>query len=107
MRDRTPAPPPALVRRRPECMSLVILKFFTRGIGEGKGFLWGQRTTSFSHVPGDAFQIFCCISFEALFIIGVHAVARPVVAVEVFRGSALATSGTLTITTAQVPLAEL
>ena len=66
----------------------------------GRDSCFLQRTTSFSHVRGDAFQIFYCISFEALFIIGVHAVARPVVAVEVFRGSALATSRTLTITRA-------
>ena len=40
-----------------------------------------------------------------LFVRGVHAVARPVVAVEVFRGGALAANGTATIISALVVVA--
>ena len=40
-----------------------------------------------------------------LFVRGVHAVARPVIAVEVFRGGALAANGTATIISALVVVA--
>ena len=57
-----------------------------------------QRSTSFSHELGDAFQIFCCGAFEALLVGDIHAEIVPVVAVNL--GGVLATRGTLTITRA-------
>ena len=35
--------------------------------GEGRGFLFVQRSTSFSHELGDAFQIFCCVLLKRYF----------------------------------------
>ena len=56
-----------------------------------------QRSTSFSHELGDAFQIFYCVSFEGLLVVGIHAKVLPAVAVEVFRGTGLATRATATV----------
>ena len=61
----------------------------------GGGACWRQGSTSFSHELGDAFQIFCCVAFEALLVAGIHAEMGPVVAVNF--GGVLATSGTATI----------
>ena len=78
-------------------MCQLYIGVFTRG-REGEGILLGQRTTSFSHVPGDAFQIFCCFAFEALLLFaGVHAVVFPAVAVELLRGAALTTVTAATV----------
>ena len=59
--------------------------------------MFGQRSTSFSHERGDAFQIFYCVSFEGLLVVGIHAKVLPAVAVEVFRGTGLATRATATV----------
>ena len=53
---------------------------FTRGGGDwGRDSCGGQRSTSFSHELGDAFQIFCCF-WLTLLIVRVDAVAFPLVA---------------------------
>ena len=81
--------------------SVIHTEVFTRGGGIGEGFLFVAALDQFFSRAGRCFPDLLLRAFEALFIIGVHAAARPVVAVEVFRGSALATSRTL-----RVPLAE-
>ena len=77
---------------------IYVLKYLHVGGGMGGGggdscFL--QRSTSFSPELGDAFQIFCCVAFEALLVAGIHAEMGPVVAVNF--GGVLATSGTATM----------
>ena len=63
--------------------------------------LGGQRTTSFSHERGDAFQIFCCVGSAAyLFVNGIHAEIVPIVAMKPFRGGALPANLASTITRA-------
>ena len=50
----------------------------TCGRGGGEGGILVQRSTSFSHELGDAFQIFCCFSdwsirLERPMLVGMHA----------------------------------
>ena len=45
---------------------------------EGGGFLlWGQRSTSFSHELGDAFQIFCCVLLKRYFFSSSGSMQKP------------------------------
>ena len=44
--------------------------------GEGRGFLFVQRSTSFSHELGDAFQIFCCVLLKRYFFSSSGSIAR-------------------------------
>ena len=51
------------------------------GGGGGRESCFLQRSTSFSHERGDAFQIFCCVVLLGLIFIS-HAVVLPAVAVD-------------------------
>ena len=47
---------------------------------------------------GDAFQIFCCVAFEALLLVaGIQAVTFPGVAVELLRGAAMSANRASTV----------
>ena len=45
--------------------------------GEGGGILFVQRSTSFSHELGDAFQIFCCVLLKRYFFSSSGSMQKP------------------------------
>ena len=74
-----------------------LYQVFRRGRDWGGDSCFLQRSTSFSHELGDAFQIFYCVWLWAgLIIVVIDAPTGPVVAVEVFRGSVVAAHVTMT-----------
>ena len=75
-----------------------LYQVFRRGRDWGGDSCFLQRTTSFSHVRGDAFQIFCCFAFEALLLVaGIQAVTFPGVAVELLGGAAMSANRASTV----------
>ncbi len=64
----------------------------------GRDSCFLQRSTSFSHELGDAFQIFCCVAFEALLLVaGIQAVTFPGVAVALLGGAAMSANRASTV----------